>query len=137
MGLDWAERQEMGTNRFRDSIVINSNPQVIADNFNVNFHFSSKPKPDGYRDYFHKMTTYTNMITAPAKAVDEKATEKGKQIDLSSEDSVFNYSDTNSNKPELKELTKRFENQKIGIIGLGGTGSYLLDLVAKVPVQEI
>lgn len=119
------------------NMVINLNTQVIADGFEVNFHFSSKPKPHGYRDYFHKMTTYINMISAPAKAIDEKATEKGKQMDLSNENSVFNYSDTNSNKPELKELTQKFENQKIGIIGLGGTGSYILDLVSKVPVNEI
>lgn len=39
------------------NMVINSNPQVIADGFTVNYHFSSKPKPHGYRDYFHKMTT--------------------------------------------------------------------------------
>lgn len=28
-------------------------------------------------------------------------------------------------------------NQKIAIIGLGGTGSYILDLIAKTPVSEI
>lgn len=77
------------------------------------------------------------MITAPAKAIDEKASEKGKQIDLSNQESVFNYADTNSNKPELKELVKKFEDQKIAIIGLGGTGSYILDLISKVPVKEI
>ncbi len=119
------------------NIVANPNAQIIADRFEVNFHFSSKPKPHGYKDYFHKMTTYINMLTAPAKVIDSKATEKGKQIDLSNEETVFKYLDTNSNKPELKELTKKFENQKIGIIGLGGTGSYILDLVSKVPVQEI
>lgn len=119
------------------NMVINSSTQVIADGFEVNCHFSSKPKPHGYRDYFHKMTTYINMITAPAKAVDADATEKGKQIDLSKEETVFNYLDTNSNKPELKELTKRFESEKVGIIGLGGTGSYILDLVSKVPVEAI
>lgn len=119
------------------NIVVNPNKQVIADGFEVNFHFSSKPKPHGYSDYYHKMTTYINMITAPAKVIDENASEKGVPLDISEEETVFNYADTNSNKPELKELTKKFENQKIGIIGLGGTGSYILDLVSKVPVQEI
>jgi len=119
------------------NIVANPNKQVIADGFEVNFHFSSLPKPHGYSDYFHKMTTYINMITAPAKVIDENATEKGNQGDLTNEETVFNYMDTNSNKPELKELTKKFENQKIGIVGLGGTGSYILDLVSKVPVKDI
>jgi len=119
------------------NIVVNPNNQIIADGFEVNFHFSSKPKPHGYSNYYHKMTTYINMITAPAKVVDEKASEKGAPIKLTEEETVFNYADTNSNKPELQELTKKFENQKIGIVGLGGTGSYILDLVSKVPVQEI
>ncbi|MFN0729361.1 ThiF family adenylyltransferase [Polaribacter gochangensis] len=119
------------------NIVANPNKQVLADGFEVNFHFSSKPKPHGYSDYYHKMTTYINMITAPAKVIDENASEIGAPLDISEEETVFNYADTNSNKPELKELTKKFENQKIGIIGLGGTGSYILDLVSKVPVQEI
>ena len=119
------------------NIVVNSQPQIIADGFKVDFHFSSKPRPNGYKDYFHKITTYINMITAPAKAIDDIVTEKGRQIDLTNNESVFNYSDTNSNKPELRELVKKFEEQKIGIIGLGGTGSYILDLVSKVPVKEI
>ena len=119
------------------NIVVNHNPQVIADGFKVDFHFSSKPRPNGYTDYFHKMMTYINMIASPAKAIDEKATEKGKQIDLSEKESVFNYSDTNSNKPELRELVQKFEEQKVAIVGVGGTGSYILDLVSKVPVKEI
>lgn len=119
------------------NIVANPNKQIIADGFEVNFHFSSKPRPHGYKDYYHKMTTYINMITAPAKVVDDKASEKGTPIKITEDETVFNYADTNSNKPELKELTKKFENHKVGIIGLGGTGSYILDLVAKVPVKEI
>jgi tRNA A37 threonylcarbamoyladenosine dehydratase len=34
-------------------------------------------------------------------------------------------------------LNNKFRGQKIAIIGLGGTGSYILDLVAKTPVSEI
>jgi hypothetical protein len=34
-------------------------------------------------------------------------------------------------------MTERLAGQKIGIIGLGGTGSYLLDLIAKTAVSEI
>ena len=34
-------------------------------------------------------------------------------------------------------VTKKLELQKVAIIGVGGTGSYILDLVAKTPVKEI
>ncbi|NVK84835.1 MAG: ThiF family adenylyltransferase [Cytophagia bacterium] len=119
------------------NIINNTNKQVIARDFNVDMYFSSKPKPHGYTDYYHKMMTYINMLSAPAKAIDDKVTEKGKKMDLTKENSSFNYADTNSNKPELADLTSNFHGQKIGIIGIGGTGSYILDLVAKTPVDEI
>lgn len=51
---------------------------------------------------------------------------------------VFNYFDTNASRSEILNVTSKLEGQKkIGIIGLGGTGSYILDFVAKTPVQEI
>lgn len=50
---------------------------------------------------------------------------------------VFKYPDTNSSRAGIDFLNRKFENQKIAIIGLGGTGSYILDQVAKTPVKEI
>jgi len=50
---------------------------------------------------------------------------------------VFKYPDTNSSRAEIEYLNRKFAGQKIGIIGLGGTGSYILDLVSKTPVEEI
>lgn len=50
---------------------------------------------------------------------------------------IFNYPDTNSSRAGIDFLNRKFENQKIAIIGLGGTGSYILDQVAKTPVKEI
>lgn len=34
-------------------------------------------------------------------------------------------------------LANKLENEVVGILGVGGTGSYILDLVAKTPVKEI
>lgn len=50
---------------------------------------------------------------------------------------IFKYPDTNSSRAGIEFLNRKFENQKIAIIGLGGTGSYILDQVAKTPVKEI
>lgn len=50
---------------------------------------------------------------------------------------VFKYPDTNSSRAGIEFLNRKFKNQKIAIIGLGGTGSYILDQVAKTPVKEI
>ena len=59
------------------------------------------------------------------------------KIEVMSNTNVFNYPDTNSSRAGIEFLNRKFENQKIAIIGLGGTGSYILDQVAKTPVKEI
>jgi hypothetical protein len=53
------------------------------------------------------------------------------------EDSVFKYIDTASSRAEINAVSKKLELGKIAIAGLGGTGSYVLDLVVKTPVKEI
>lgn len=50
---------------------------------------------------------------------------------------IFKYPDTNSSRANIEILNEKFHNQKIAIIGLGGTGSYLLDFIAKTPVSEV
>ncbi len=60
-----------------------------------------------------------------------------KVIESKDTDSVFKYLDTNSSRAEINTISAKLENHKIAIIGLGGTGSYVLDFLAKTPVQEI
>ena len=50
---------------------------------------------------------------------------------------VFKYPDTNSSRAGIGALNMRFEGMKIAIVGVGGTGSYILDLVSKTCVNEI
>lgn len=99
--------------------------------------FSNKP-PEGYRDYHHKMTTYANIISGPAQSIDA-ANDPRQFVAIKSDDdeTVFNYVDTASSRAGIKALTRRLELGKIALIGLGGTGSYILDLVAKTPAKEI
>jgi hypothetical protein len=51
--------------------------------------------------------------------------------------SPFNYPDTNSSRAKIDHINKICSGMKVAIIGLGGTGSYILDLLAKTWVQEI
>jgi tRNA A37 threonylcarbamoyladenosine dehydratase len=53
------------------------------------------------------------------------------------DNNVFEYPDTNSARAKIEIHNQRFKGLKIGIIGLGGTGSYILDLLSKTPVEEI
>ena len=102
----------------------------------VNMMLSNKPK-DGYKDNYQKFTSYIRILSAEAQAVDPTATATTFKRVVSSDDSVLCYADTNSSRGAIMDATDRFKGLRIGIIGLGGTGSYLLDQVAKTPVAEI
>jgi hypothetical protein len=51
--------------------------------------------------------------------------------------SVFKFHDTLTSRAEISDLSAVFKDEIIAIIGLGGTGSYLLDFFVKTPVKEI
>ena len=111
--------------------------QKLFDDITLNHMFSNKPA-NGYGNYYEKVTGYAEIITAYAKAIDPEATAQTyKVIKCSGEESVFNYLDTNSSRANINFINEKFKGQRIGIIGLGGTGSYILDLVAKTPVDKI
>jgi tRNA A37 threonylcarbamoyladenosine dehydratase len=114
-----------------------SNVQKLFGEFSVHHSFSNKPT-GGYKDYFEKITSYANIITAQAKSLDDTVTEKTFRPIIDSEnESVFQYIDSNSSRANITAITEKLFNQKIGIIGLGGTGAYILDFVSKCPVSEI
>lgn len=111
--------------------------QILFDGIIVNHSFSNKP-PEGYRDYFEKVTQYVEIISAPARSIDPKVTAKTFNVVVDIEDKGnFAYIDSNSSRANIFRLSSKFESQRIGIIGLGGTGSYILDFVAKTSVDEI
>ena len=114
-----------------------SSNQRLAEGLVINHSFSNKP-PNGYADYYEKFTRYIEIVSAPAKSLDPTVTEKTfKVIAASDEESVFNYLDTNSSRAGISAISDKVKHQKIGIVGLGGTGSYIFDLVAKSPVNQI
>ncbi|MFF5383330.1 ThiF family adenylyltransferase [Pedobacter suwonensis] len=103
-----------------------------------NYYLSSKPASGKYANYYDKIVRYASLISVAAKAADPSATARTyKPMEDDEKEGVFMYYDTNSSRANILQLTEKFKGLKIGIIGLGGTGSYVLDFVAKTPVQEI
>jgi hypothetical protein len=98
--------------------------------------FSSKPA-GGYADYYQKMTTYAAILSGPAAVLKPGVTARTFRTPEDEEDSMFVYTETASDRVGIGALTQLFTTQKIAIIGVGGTGAYVLDLVAKTPVREI
>lgn len=114
-----------------------SSTQQSGEDLVIHHSFSSKPA-SGYQDYYEKMTTYAAIISNPAQSINPAVTARTfPVIQSKDEESVFAYIDTASSRARINVITKKLEIGNIGIVGLGGTGSYVLDLVAKTPVQQI
>ncbi len=111
----------------------------ICEGLAVDHSFSCKPAGgNGYKDYYEKMTTYIAIISGPAEAIDPNASARTRRVIESDDaDSVFKYLDTASSRAGITAVSGKLALNRIDIIGLGGTGSYVLDLVAKTPVKEI
>lgn len=120
------------------SSIQHSNADAVLNNqLTVNRSFSNKPV-DGYPNYYEKAKRYVDIISAPAKYMDPSVTEKTfKTIADNNNETVFQYIDTNSSRANIEVINSKLANQKIAIIGLGGTGAYLLDMITKTPVNEI
>jgi hypothetical protein len=119
-------------------IINSSNRSVIGDGIEVDHTFSSKPASGGYADYYDKVTTYVAILGQYPAAVDSTATATTYlPVRGADEDDVFEYVDTASSRAGIAPITERLKLGSVSIIGLGGTGAYILDLVAKTPVGEI
>jgi hypothetical protein len=118
--------------------IINSiGEQRLADGLTADCRFSSKP-PDGYPDYHAKMTAYANMLSGWAQAIDTTVSARSLMpVKLTEDQSVFRYLDSASSRARISLITGKLALPRVGIIGLGGTGSYVLDLIAKTPIIEI
>lgn len=111
--------------------------QTLAEGIIIHRAFSNKP-PQGYADYYEKITRYIDIISAPARSLDENFTAKTfRVIEPATDESVFVYEDTSSSRAGITAIAERLRTQVVGIIGLGGTGSYILDAIAKTPVEQI
>ena len=114
----------------------------LAHDVVVDHRFSAKPQPGGsYGDYYAKVTQYVTILSGYARVIEPGVSAKIFRPVAASEaeeETVFKYIDTASSRAEISSVTAKLGAvRKIAIVGLGGTGAYVLDLVAKTPVAEI
>jgi hypothetical protein len=98
--------------------------------------FSNKPE-GGFANFFDKIEHYVWTIAGPAIDlfggnpftfnVDTEVTTG----------SIFKFHDTLTSRAEISDLAAVFKEDVVAIIGLGGTGSFLLDFLVRTPVKEI
>lgn len=99
--------------------------------------FSNKPKVAGrFTDFFEKIESYVSIISGPAIEL-HNANPYTFRVKENEPDSVFKFHDTLTSRAEITDLSAKLKNDVIAIIGLGGTGAYILDFIARSPVKEI
>ncbi|MGO9047783.1 MAG: ThiF family adenylyltransferase [Xanthobacteraceae bacterium] len=109
----------------------------IAEGLVTRFTFSNKP-PSGYKDYHQQITTYVAHISGRAEILDTNANPRtGRVIENTDSDSVFVYPDTATSRAGIAVVTRKLQRGPIAILGVGGSGAYVLDFAAKTPVKEI
>jgi len=122
-----------------DTIIANEQADTIAG-IAITATLSRRPL-DGdrkYRDFHHKITTYVGILSAPAREIDAEATAQTYPVYVDGDDvTVFNYLDTASSRAGISEASIKLKSHSVAIVGLGGTGSYILDFMAKTPVEHI
>lgn len=110
----------------------------LAEGITAQHWFSNKPRRGHYESYYEKVTSYVRVISSQAKAIDSSVDARTfRSREPVEEDSVFLYQDTASSRAGIQRLAARFRHLRVAFVGLGGTGSYALDLVAKTHVVEI
>ena len=110
-------------------------PQSLSHDIFADHTFSAKAD---YRDYHHKMTTYIDRICGEAQKIDSNARATTYPVhSAGNEHTVFNYIDTASSRSNVVAVNAKLSELVVAIVGLGGTGAYILDFLAKTHIKQI
>lgn len=119
-------------------IINSNNRQNLGDGLITNHTFSSKPKCGYYKDYYELVSTYVAILCSQAETIEPSATARTfRVVENHDQNSLFQYVDTASDRAGTTKLAKKLELDEVAIVGVGGTGSYILDLIAKTPIKKI
>lgn len=120
-------------------LVADKTVQTIAGR-RVQCRLSNKP-PDlavMLANFYNKLIHYIRKLTSYARVIDPAVSASGTgSFTYRQQPSVFFYPNTAITRSGLDAYEAKLKLTKVSIVGLGGTGSYILDALAKTPVQEI
>lgn len=127
-GLDGSPIRNLGGGE--RTLALNKKDQVIQRSF------SNKPAQT-FTNFYDIVEHYITVIAGPAMEL-HGATPLTRRVDTDViGESVFKVHDTLTSRAEIGDLAALVKDDVIAIIGLGGTGAYVLDLMVKTPVKEI
>jgi ThiF family len=115
---------------------------TVTEGFITDHSFSFKLKEAGqmrqYHSFEEKVRTYLEVITAPAMAAYQEATPlRAIEKKAVAQGSPLRFPDTLSSRYHINDVSSLLRGKKVAIVGLGGTGSYILDFIARTHLQQI
>lgn len=100
--------------------------------------FSNKPQKAGrFTDFFEKIESYVAIISGPAMELYDATPYTFRTFGGLPSNSVFKFHDTMTSRAEIVDLSAKLKDDVLAVIGLGGTGAYLLDFLVRTPAREI
>jgi len=91
-----------------------------------------------YVSFQEKIETYLDVIVGPAMAAHSSATPlRGIERRAAEQGSPLRLPDTSSANYGINDVADRLRGKKVAIIGLGGTGSCILDFIARTHLDTI
>jgi hypothetical protein len=127
--------------RVMEEMISNAAPEDKGDGIKTTVGFSRKRGDKAnYSDYHEKIWTYVKLIWHEARVINcdcDPRSEKPVPAVVEAQERVFHYPDMATTRAGIGVATAKLLANRVAIIGLGGTGSYILDLLAKTPIFEI
>ena len=100
--------------------------------------FSNKPMPAGkFDDFAEKIESYVSIISGPAIERFDVSPHTFRSVDAMDNDPIFKFQDTMTSRAQIGDLNAGFAGESVAVIGLGGTGAYLLDFLVRTPIPQI
>lgn len=104
----------------------------------ADYMLSFKPPSGAYANLHAKVQHYAHILLSAARQIDASVLDTpGGLFQVMPDDLPLVYADTNTTRAGLANLSNLFRGHTIAIVGVGGTGSYILDQVAKTWVDRI
>ena len=119
------------------TLALPSSPDVVVQRSFSNKLLDEKGNKRDYRDFFEKIEHYVRIISGPAIEKFGVTPYTFRLVEDAPTTSVFKFRDTLTSRAQIVDLSAKFADDVVAVIGLGGTGSYVLDFLVKTPVREI